>query len=249
MADYRLGIPGLDEMILRVCGGANFMVLGPPLSGKGVILRNSIHAGLREGEGVILVSTGRSGEDCLDWLHGDGMEPGASRGPVGIVDCMSRLIGLSVPDTERIRRVSSPGNLTGISVAITGFLEEFWVTHGVRKARLVVDNVSTMLMYADLKMVFRYLHVIMGRLKSIEALGFYVVEEGTHTEVEISTLKQLADGIIEVKVENGQSFMRVLGIERPVPWIRFWVKEGQVGVYSGLGSEVQAEYLDVGKER
>lgn len=228
MADYKLGIPGLDQAIPQVRGGTNFLVVGPPQSGKEVIVHNATYAGLTEGEAAILVSTGLSGEDAWRWFQANGMDLEPAKGRVGIVDCVSQTIGLSVGDTERIKRVSSPVNLTGISVAITGFFEEFWMKRGIRKARLSIHSLSTMLMYSNLQTVFRFLHVFTGRIKSADALGFYVIEEGMHDAQTLTTLKQLADGIIEVKIENDRPAMRVTMTGKACPWIPFEVDGGRV---------------------
>lgn len=228
MADYPLGIPGLDEVLSPVRGGTNFLVIGPPMSGKEILAHHSIHAGLSAGEAAILVSTGLSGEDVWRWFQANGMDLEPAKNRVGIVDCVSQTIGLSVGDTERIRRVSSPVNLTGISVAITGFFEEFWMKRGVRKARLSIHSLSTMLMYSNLQTVFRFLHVFTGRIKSADALGFYVLEQGMHDEQTMATLKQLADGVIEVKMEGDQAMMRATTPGRVTPWIPFRIDGGRV---------------------
>lgn len=228
MADYKLGIPGLDEFIPQVRGGSNFLIVGPPMSGKEVLVHNATYAGLMEGEAAIMVSTGLSGEDAWKWFQASGMDLEPVKARVGVVDCVSQTIGLSVGDTERIKRVSSPVNLTGISVAITGFFEEFWMKRGVRKARLSIHSLSTMLMYSNLQTVFRFLHVFTGRIKSADALGFYVIEQGMHDDQTLNTLKQLADGVIEVKIENDQPSMRAATTGKVTPWVPFRVEGGRV---------------------
>lgn len=228
MADYKLGIPGLDEALPQVRGGSNFLVVGPPMSGKEVLVHSATYSGLSEGEAAIMVSTGLSGEDLWKWFQTNGMDLEASKGRVGLVDCVSQTIGLSVGDTERIKRVSSPVNLTGISVAITGFFEEFWMKRGVRKARLSIHSLSTMLMYSNLQTVFRFLHVFTGRIKSADALGFYVIEQGMHDDQTMNTLKQLADGVIEVKMESDQALMRATITGKVTPWTPFRIEGGRV---------------------
>lgn len=230
MADYKLGIPGLDEVLSPIRGGSNFLVIGPPMSGKEVLVHNATYSGLSEGEAAIMVSTGLSGEDVWKWFQANGMDLEPSKGRVGVVDCVSQTIGLSVGDTERIKRVSSPVNLTGISVAITGFFEEFWMKRGVRKARLSIHSLSTMLMYSNLQTVFRFLHVFTGRIKSADALGFYVIEQGMHDDQTMNTLKQLADGVIEVKVEGDKTLMRAATTGKMTPWLPFQIEGGRVKV-------------------
>ncbi len=228
-ASYRLGVPGLDTHLPGVAPGTNLLVIGPPMSGKGVLVRNAIHAGLSGGEAAVLVAmNGLGGESLWEWFRANSMDLEAARGRVGVVDCVSQTIGLAVGDTESIKRVSSPVNLTGLSVAVMGFLEEFTLKRRIRRLRLCVDGLSTMLMYSNLQTVFRFLHVFTGRIKMAGALGLYVVEEGVHDAQTLNALAQLADGVVEVKRGGDRLFMRVSAVEQATPWVRFRIDGGRV---------------------
>jgi hypothetical protein len=79
-------------------------------------------------------------------------------------------------------------------------------------------------MYSNIQTVFRFLHVFTGRIKAAEALGMYVIDSGMHDEHAIATLKQLCDGMIEVKSENDRNFIRIVGlVPKPTPWLEFEV--------------------------
>ncbi len=228
MTDYRLGIPPLDRLLSPVRAGTNLLAVGPPLSGADTFVYNVLGAGLADREAAILVSTGLSGEDSLDALRRHGVDLEALPGPLGIVDCVSQTIGLSVGDTERIKRVSSPVNLTGIAVAATAFLQEFWTRHRTRKMRFVVHNLGTILMYSDLRTVFRFLHVFAGRMKTARGLGLYVVEGGAPDGEALPYLKQLVDQVVEMKEEDGRRFMRVVEPRRTTSWIPYRVEAGRI---------------------
>ncbi|MBI4362222.1 MAG: recombinase RecA [Euryarchaeota archaeon] len=231
MSDYKLGIPGLEEVVPVVKGGTNIMLIGPPMSGKEVIANNILYSGLAQGESGILVTTSMSGEDALKWFKDNGLDLEPHKPRLGIVDCMSQTIGLAIGDTENIKRVSSPVNLTGISVGITNFFEDFWMKKQVRKARLCVYSLSTMLMYSNLQTVFRFLHVFTGRIKTADALGIYVVEQGMHDDATINTLKQLLDGVLEVKVENDSCFLRAMGMsQKPTKWYEYEVEGSKINI-------------------
>jgi hypothetical protein len=61
------------------------------------------------------------------------------------------------------------------------------------------------------------------------ALGIYVIDSGMHDEQTIATLKQLCDGIIEVKSENDRNFIRIVGLlPKPSPWLEYEIDGANV---------------------
>lgn len=222
MVEYKLGISGLDDAIGNVKGGSNIMLMGPPMSKKEVIINNIAYQGLITGESSIFITTGESGESIVSWFKDNGKDIKDYIDRLGVIDCVSKTLGLNVEDTEYIKRISSPVNLTGISVSITNFFEEFWMKKGIQKSRLCVDSLSTILMYSNLQTVFRFLHVHTRRIKTAGALGVYIIESGMHDEQTITTLKQLFDGVIEIEEENESYFIRSIGLtQKPTKWFEY----------------------------
>lgn len=222
MVEYKLGISGLDDAIGNVRGGSNIMLMGPPMSKKEVIINNIAYQGLITGESSIFITTGESGESIVSWFKDNGKDIKDYIDRLGVIDCVSKTLGLNVEDTEYIKRISSPVNLTGISVGITNFFEEFWMKKGIQKSRLCVDSLSTILMYSNLQTVFRFLHVHTRRIKTAGALGVYIIESGMHDEQTITTLKQLFDGVIEIEEENESYFIRSIGLtQKPTKWFEY----------------------------
>ncbi|AEH61664.1 conserved hypothetical protein [Methanosalsum zhilinae DSM 4017] len=221
MAGYSLGITELDEVIGEIRGGTNLMLIGPPMSGKDEIINSILYKGLLENNSGIIVSTVDPGERIVQWFQEHGIDPSDS--PVGIVDCVTRTLGLGSADTSSIRRVASPVDLTGIGVKISQFFEEFMVKRKLEQTRLCINSLSTILMYSNLQTVFRFLHVFTGRVKAANAFGLYVVEDEMHDSRTIATLKQLFDGVIEIRSsEDGQHSLRIVGItSKPTPWYEY----------------------------
>jgi len=56
------------------------------------------------------------------------------------------------------------------------------------------------------------MHVFTRRIKAAGALGIFVVDSGCMTDQTIATLKQLFDGIIEIKEENDKNYIRTVGL-------------------------------------
>lgn len=219
MHKYYLGLKEIDEDIGGINGGANIMLIGPPMSGKDSILNTIISAGLISGEGIVYLSTKVPGENILERFSS---EP--SSGNIGIVDCISKSLGIGGNDTAGIKRATSPVDLTGIGVRISQFMEDFQRKKNIKDIRLCINSLSTILMYSNLQTVFRFMHVFSGRITAMRAMGVYMVEHGMHDEQTIATLKQLFNGVIEVMIENDRYYIRVAGLTpKPTRWYEYVV--------------------------
>ncbi len=215
MHRYYLGLKELDEEIGGIEGGANIMLIGPAMSGKTAVLNSIMSCGLQKEEAVILVETRIPGADALARLK----PPESSF--IGVVDCVARTLGVNVKDAPRIRHVSSPVDLTGIGVRVGQLMEDSGQT-GNSDTLLCIDSVSTMLMYSNLQSVFRFLHVMAGRVSMHKQLGIYVMDEGMHDGPTIATLKQLFNAVLQVKVEEDRTFIRAIGLtSRPTKWLEY----------------------------
>ena len=203
--------------------GSNIMVYGPTFSGKSVFVRTLFRDLTSEGYGGIYVLTRDSAESLIEWL-GDHYDPKK----IKIIDCVTKSMLGNARDTDSIKR-ETVMDLTGISAKISKFFEEFWRS-GVRDIVLVFDSLSTILMYMNLQTVFRFLHILTGRVKMTGAVAFYIVEEGMHDEKTIVTLKQLFSGMIEFKEENGRKYVRFVSPFKKTEWSEIAVDENTVAV-------------------
>ena len=233
MSDYTIGIKELDDAIGGIKKGSNIMLIGPPMSGKEAILNHIVYHGAAKNENaVITVTTRESAAHILDWFKDNKLTLPMSR--IGIVDCVTKTLGGAAVESENIKIASSPVDLTGIGVKISQFFEEFYMKKNTRKIQLHINSLSTILMYSNIQTVFRFLHVFTGRIKAAGALGIYVIESGMHDEQAIATLKQLFDGMIEIKSENDKNLIRVIGISpKPTPWFEYEIEGANVKILRG----------------
>ena len=230
MSDYTLGIKELDSSIGGIRKGSNIMLIGPPMSGKEILLYSIMYWGAAKNDNaVITVTTRESATHILEWFREQKLVLPMSR--VGIVDCVTKTLGGASVENENIKIASSPVDLTGIGVKISQFFEEYFMKKNIKKTQLHINSLSTILMYSNIQTVFRFLHVFTGRIKAAGSLGIYVIESGMHDEQAISTLKQLFDGMIEIKVENDKNFVRVAGLSpKPTPWFEYEIEGANVKI-------------------
>ena len=183
--------PNLD---VTVDPGTNLLIRGPPLTGKRALALDILADGTTQGNGAIVVTT----KDNADRVLADYEKRVAYEGrPVAVVDCVTRQQGVSdVRDDERIKYASSPVDMTGIGIKLSEFLQAFYQDRGIEQNRIMVNSLSTLLMYSDLQTVFRFLHVFTGRIQSVDALGLFCIDSSAHDDQTLNTLTQLFDGII-----------------------------------------------------
>jgi len=199
---YDLG-PDLDE---EVPPGTNVLVSGPPLSGKRSLCLDILASGTERGDGAIIVTTKDGGDRVLkDFAK---RTPYEDR-PVAVVDCVTRQQGVSdARDDDRIKYTSSPVDMTGIGIKLSEFLQAFYQNRGIERNRVMLHSLSTLLMYADLQTVFRFLHVFTGRIQSVDGLGVFAIDDSAHDAQTMNTLKQLFDGIVTTQ-EDGPPSVRL----------------------------------------
>ena len=230
MSDYTLGIKELDDAIVGIRKGTNIMLIGPPMSQKDDIMYNIMYHGTAVNENaVIAVTTLGSATYIMEWFKENKLALPMSI--VGIIDCITESTGVSASETESIKIVSSPADLTGIGVRISQFFEDFLIKKNNRKIQLHINSLSTILMYSNIQTVFRFLHVFTGRIKEAGTLGIFVVDSGMHDDHTIATLKQLFDGIVEIKSENDRNFIRIVGMSsKPTPWFEYEIERGRLRI-------------------
>jgi KaiC/GvpD/RAD55 family RecA-like ATPase len=193
---YDLG-PDLDE---EVPPGTNVLVSGPPLSGKRSLCLDILASGTESGDGAIIVTTKDSADRVLKDF--EKRTPYEDR-PVAVVDCVTRQQGVAdVRDDDRIKYTSSPVDMTGIGIKLSEFLQAFYQNQGIERNRVMVHSLSTLLMYADLQTVFRFLHVFTGRIQSVDGLGVFCIDSTAHDDQTMNTLIQLFDGVIELSEDE-----------------------------------------------
>lgn len=196
---------------IEVATGTNLLIAGPPMTGKSRVALDIVATGYGQGEGSIIVTTKDSGQKTLSQYS---ELADVDVAPVGIVDCVSKQQGMrNAQQSPNVKYASSPVDMTGIGIELSEFLQEFYQDRNVRRNRILLDSLSTLLMYSNLQTVFRFLHVFTGRIQSADALGVFLIDSTAHDEQTMSTLKQLFDAEIRIReTEDHQREYRTTGL-------------------------------------
>ena len=197
-----------DSLPNEELGPGSYLLAGAAMSGKYELLLDFIAEGLAQDEGVLFVTTNESAGPILEDVE---ERVGSVPEQFRLVDCVAERQGTEGRyPPERVEYVSSPADLTGIGIGVSEQLRRLSAA-GVEDTRICFYSLSTLLMYAELETVFRFLHVLSGRVDSMAGLGLFALDPTTHEESTVNTLKQLFDGVIEVKLDGG-SQVRMVGV-------------------------------------
>lgn len=105
----------------------------------------------------------------------------------------------SLPDAidHTVETVPDPGDLTGLGTRITGIVSD-WDDD----VFVCFHSLTTLLLYADLHAVHRFLQVINGHLAMKGALTHYHMDPAAHDEETLTVLRTLFDGVVEADGER-----------------------------------------------
>lgn len=110
-----------------------------------------------------------------------------------IIDAVTHYSGgNSLPD-PRIRYVNHPADLTGLGIAITGFLPQI---PSSRKC-IIFDSVSMLLIHIPTATASKFLHFVVNKLKISEISGIFLCVENGLDPVVLSQMSSFVDKIID----------------------------------------------------
>lgn len=218
--EFAEGIP-----IEPIEAGSTVFVAGPALSRAEDLALSLVADGSAAGDGMLFISTNNTSEKLLDTCAR--MRPGFEAALTGVIDCSGQDIGASAYDAE-IKTISTQSDLTGIGMKFSALYEGLYMKADER-VRTGLISLSSLLMYVDLRSLFRFVQTVSGRIDSAGGLGVFAIDPTTHDEQTVNTLSQAADGRIEVReaeASDADGELRVRGLsDQPDGWQPFSLPE------------------------
>ncbi|NHN43349.1 hypothetical protein G9C85_17165 [Halorubellus sp. JP-L1] len=211
--------PDLDTSTVR--DGSNVLIVGPPMTGKRELLYEVLAADRGDDRATAFVTT-RKAAETVEREYRD-VHPDVDT--LAVVDCVTRQRGFGGDESATRRLVSSAGDLTGIGIGLTDFMRRFHQDESLSSTSVGMHTLSTLLMYADVRRVYQFLHVLTGRVESSGFLGGFVLDTPVPQD-SLGIIKQPFDGVVEVReVEaTGAREYRVRGLPSdagPRAWTEF----------------------------
>jgi len=207
------GVPGFDELIEGGFPiGSNILLIGEPMTGKSTMAMQFIYEGLTLDEAGIFISTNETAENIKNKMASFGWDTTIfeEKGTMKYVDCYGLMIDSKLPDTASITRVPSSLAFTNLSVVLSDLCSQFWKLQ--KRLRIGFDSVSSLLMYTNPEAVIRFLHVLLGRFKMVNAVSMLILEEGMHPKTVETTMQQLSDGVFRLIRKGEERRIICLGL-------------------------------------
>lgn len=205
MLFLKTGIGKLDGLLE---GGlserTNFLVIGAPSSKKDLFISQFLSSGAKLGEPCAYVTTDNSPADLEKRALSIGMDVSRAK----FVDCYSWALQQKRPEGRGADIVvPGPSSLNELSIAISRALSE--IAKPGANSRVAFHSLSTLVLYNNADIVFRFIQVMGARLKGLGATTLFSIESGMHDERVITTLEHLTDASIEFKSEGGRDYFRI----------------------------------------
>ncbi|WP_255197209.1 DUF7504 family protein [Halorarius litoreus] len=186
------GTKALDEFTV----GSNVLLLGPAVDGEvDDGCRRLLHGGPDvDRRSMLVVTFTLSPRQWVDrWDDHVGERPREL-----IVVTTSDTFGGPNADTDvdgnvQVEYLSSPGDLTGLGMIISKYLERWHAED--RRMALCFDSLTALLQYEELHNVYRFLHLMTTRLAGADAHAHFHLDPATQDDKTVSTLSSTFDAL------------------------------------------------------
>jgi len=182
---------------------SDVLIIGPTLSNKDEIAFDLLAESWNE-ETAPFAVTAADSEQTLRSRFGEFVPRGRSATEFYVIDCSES----SDAESESACSVASPADLTGVGIC----LSKGYDRHGTGGDRCVlIDNLSTLLIYSDIGRVYRFLSVINSRIADVGDTTVQLLDADAIRSEDKTKLFQLFSTIIQVRMESGTMLFRLRG--------------------------------------
>lgn len=95
-----------------------------------------------------------------------------------------------------VEAIGNPADLTALGIRVSQYLEQWAET--TTQIVVCIDSLTVLLHYVELERVYRFLHVLSGRLRSVEARA-YLLAPDAHDAQTVAVLQTLMDDTIDLQ--------------------------------------------------
>lgn len=182
--------------------GSNVLIRGPSMVGKRALALELLST-LAADERPVVVSAAADSTSVRRRL---GITAGSAvSDDCYVVDAVrTQVSGRAMVRTDggdrRTWYTSSPSDLTGLGISTSRALAATRA-EGARP-RIVVDSLSTLLLYNSLERLYRFLHVVNGRVNATGGITLQVIHADAHTDQEVAILSHLFDIVVDVATDS-----------------------------------------------
>jgi hypothetical protein len=231
MYKYQTGIEPLDKRAGGLNPGTNILILAPAFSNGEQVA--SFLARPRKGEYMIVLTTENQATDLLDYFKGNKF----NMNYIGIIDAITRSSSSLTTDSQKVKYVGSPNDLTGMDIRFSQLTEEIMKGEFTddqnqlfpTPIRYCVLSLTSMLMFRKVDVIYQFLHVITSKLKKMGSIGIFLINSETFDQKTIAIVKQLMNVVIEIRNDDSGPAIRVQGtMGISMNWRQFKMEDGDL---------------------
>jgi KaiC/GvpD/RAD55 family RecA-like ATPase len=209
-------IDKLDEVIGGgLPQGTCILLITSPMVETQLFCLEYIYRGIQNNEPGLIVTMDYSPEELklkalkYGWI----LIEGERNNILKWVDGYSINANKDVKSTESIKRIGGSIALSDLTIGMSQIQRDFNQLKDYY--RFVFDSLSTLFIYNDPNTIYRFLRVIVSKLRMSGGVGFFTIGEGMHPKDVEMTLRHMMDGTIQL---NSDLKMNVLSL--PIPSVR-----------------------------
>jgi hypothetical protein len=191
------------------------LVAGPAMAGKQGIAVELLTTAQQAGGQPLAITTADTADQLRRAYYDAG---GEQTDNLAVVNCLTG--SDKSADDDWTRTVSSPGDFTGIAMAVSDVFNNI-SSQRLSGVGVLMDNLATSLMYADIEPTYRFVHALTGRVSDVGGVLIVTLDTDGIEPADHRALVGLFDTIVEVRQSDGRTEFRVNGIpDTPDEWYR-----------------------------
>jgi len=184
----------IDELE-SVPAGSSYLVVAPQNDLTEGITFDLLAAGASRGEGVLAITTEKSGEAVEDAIRRRG---GGATENIVVVDAQSGTREIDPSGEATLQRVASPQNLTDIGLCLTKVTRVFRDAD-LERARIGLLSLTELFSYTGTETVFKFCNTATGRIGNDGQIGFFTINSTVQDETGLATIRRVFDGTIKLR--------------------------------------------------
>lgn len=207
------GIEGFDDLLGGgFPPGTCILLIRPPVVEPRLFCLEYIYKGIIADEPGMIVTMDYSPENLkvkaleYGWILAEGEKKNILRW----VDGYSLNANKDVMSTNAIKRVGGSIALSDLTIGMSQIQKDF---HQMKDYyRFAFDSLSTLFIYNNPNIIYRFLRVIISKLRMSGGIGFFTLGERMHDQQIEMTLRYMMDGTIQI---DDNLDIRILNLPTP----------------------------------
>jgi len=220
----RTGVSIIDDLMIEGYPTlSGVLVLGDPGTGKAAFCQQFVGERLKRGEcGVYMILDNFPESIRLSMMRmGSDVKIYERKGRFTFIDCYSPHIGAKSSE----RHSEDPSNISNLSITISKVLSE---QDKAGPIVFVLDSFSTLIQRSGVRASLEFLRSLLGKLRAFKSTSLFVLNRKAFHPAILAAAQDIADGVIEMKIEEGPSgllnYLRITkmrGTRHSTAWVPY----------------------------